>query len=153
MRLKLFAAALPIALAGCVSTLTVGQATVLLTLNESMMAIASRNPERMRPLLRPYGTFTVMEENADGTRRLSSGDWDAFLKSMGPGPEKYEERLNDIKIRLDGTVAVVWAPYTFFVDGRVRHCGINHFHLVLDQAEWKIQNITWTQRINGCQTK
>jgi hypothetical protein len=120
------------------------------TLKDAMDAIAARDTAVMKPLLRPYGSFTLMEENPDGTRRVMSGDWDAYLAAMKPGPERYEERLHDVDIRVDGTVADAWAPYTFFLDGNVRHCGVDHFQMVLDQGRWRIQNVTWTQRMTGC---
>jgi hypothetical protein len=128
---------------------TVNDALVMITLDQVARAISARDPELLRPLLRPYGTFTVVDEKPDGTRSLTSGAWDAYLQRMKPGPEKYEERMYDVEIRVDRTVADVWAPYNFFLDGKLRHCGINHFQLVFEGG-WKIQNVTWTQRMKGC---
>lgn len=129
--------------------LTVNDALVMITLSRAAEAISARDSELLRPLLRPHGTFTVMEEKPDGTRSLTSGAWDVYLQNMKPGPERYEERMHDVEIRIDGTVADVWAPYSFFVDGKLRHCGINHFQLVFEGG-WKIQNVTWTKRMTGC---
>ena len=128
---------------------TVNQALVMITLSQAARAISARDPKLLRPLLRPHGTFTVMEEKTDGTRTLTSGDWDAYLQNIKPGPERFEERMHDVEIQIDGTVADVWAPYNFFLDGKLEHCGINHFQLVFEGG-WKIQNVTWTQRITGC---
>ena len=131
---------------------TVNDALVMITLAQASRAISARDPELLRPLLRPYGTFTVVEEKPNGTRSLTSGAWDAYLQAMQPGPEKYEERMYNVEIRIDGIVADVWAPYNFFLDGKLWYCGINHFQLV-SEGGWKIQNVTWTQRTSGCSTK
>jgi hypothetical protein len=120
------------------------------TLDEAMRAISAGDPEQLRPLLRPYGNFTVMEEHADGTRKLTSGAWDAYLEAMKSNPPNIEERLHDVQIRVDGTVADTWAPFTLFLNGKVAGCGIDHVQLVLDEGRWKIQNVMWTERETGC---
>jgi hypothetical protein len=129
---------------------TVATATVILTLKDILSAVRHRNAEQLRRYLRPLGTATVMVENKDGTRTLRTGDWDAYLANLAPGPERYEERLFKPVIKVDGTIATVWAPYTFFIDGRISHCGINHYHMVLDEGLWKIQNLTFSQRTAKC---
>jgi hypothetical protein len=125
----------------------------MITLNQAGKAVSARDPKLLRPLLRPYGNFTVMEEKADGSRLLSSGDWDAYLKTLKAGPEEYQEQLLEVRIRRDGEVADVRAPYVFWVDGKLSHCGVNHYQLVFDEGLWKIQNLLWTQRVTGCSQK
>src|SRR3546814_10786446 len=33
-------------------------------------------------------------------------------------------------VEIDGDIAMVWAPYTFLLDGKPHHCGIDHFDLI-----------------------
>jgi hypothetical protein len=56
----------------------------------------------------------------------------------------------DTAIEVDGDIAMVWGPYTFTVNGKVHHCGVNHFDLVRDGGSWKVLNVTWSQRTTGC---
>ena len=45
---------------------------------------------------------------------------------------------------------MVWSPYVFTIDGKLSHCGTNHFDMVRDATGWKVQNVTWTQRTTDC---
>ncbi|MFX8926085.1 hypothetical protein ABTN20_19705, partial [Acinetobacter baumannii] len=64
--------------------------------------------------------------------------------------ERYEERLSDPAIEIDGGIAMVWGRCTFLIDGKVHHCGYDHFDLVRDGGTWAIQNLTWSSRTTGC---
>ncbi len=67
-----------------------------------------------------------------------------------PRPERFEERLTDMAIEVDGDIAMVWGPYLFLIDGKISHCGVDHFDLVRENGRWTIANITWSQRTRGC---
>ena len=58
----------------------------------------------------------------------------------------------DTTIEVDGDIAMVWAPYVFTLNGKVEHCGTNHFGLIREGDIWKIASIHWTQRKMGCST-
>jgi hypothetical protein len=47
-------------------------------------------------------------------------------------------------------MAVVWAPYTFYLDGQVRHCGVNQMDFLRTNDSWKITQLTDTRRMQGC---
>jgi len=53
-------------------------------------------------------------------------------------------------VRVDDTVASVWAPYTFYVNGRLSHCGVNSIELLRGAEGWKITQISDTRRTDGC---
>src|SRR3546814_4268831 len=53
-------------------------------------------------------------------------------------------------VEIDGDIAMVWAPYTFLLDGKPHHCGIDHFDLIREGIQWKVLNVTWSQRTTGC---
>ena len=96
------------------------------------------------------GGATIVTENADGTRTVTRRSWAEVNARFTPGPEKYAERLLDPVIETDGSVAVVWSPYVFYVDGKLHHCGMDHFDLVKTDGGWKIANLTWSSRTTGC---
>ncbi len=112
--------------------------------------IARRDPAIILAAMRADGTATAAGEKADGTksvRRMSAADFAAGIK---PGPERLEERLTDIAVEIDGDIAMVWGPYVFLIDGKVHHCGVDHFDLVRENGSWKIANVTWSSRTTGC---
>ncbi len=49
-------------------------------------------------------------------------------------------------LRVDGDLAIVWAPYKFFYKGKFSHCGADSFQLVRLNGEWKIQYLIDTRR-------
>ena len=79
-----------------------------------------------------------------------SGDWDAYLAAMKPGPERYEERLHDVDIRVDGTVADVGLPTRSFLMGMFVTVAWIIFKWSSIKADGGFQNVTWTQRMTGC---
>ncbi|MDB5681031.1 MAG: hypothetical protein JWO16_836, partial [Sphingomonas bacterium] len=100
--------------------------------------------------MRPDGTATAANEKADGTRSVRRMTGAEFAAGIKPGPERFEERLTDPAIEIDGDIAMVWSPYVFLVDGKVHHCGVDHFDLVREGGSWKVANITWSSRTTGC---
>lgn len=122
---------------------------VLATVRALHAAVSARDQAAGLAQLRPGGTATVLMEKPDGTRTVRSVALAKFADAT-PGPERYEERMVDPVVRVDGGMALVWGRYTFAIDGVVRHCGYQHLDLVRDDGRWKVQNITWSVRTTGC---
>lgn len=61
-----------------------------------------------------------------------------------------DERITFETIKIDGPLALVWTPYTFYHNGKFSHCGVNSFHLVRFNGVWKIQYLIDTRRRQGC---
>jgi hypothetical protein len=49
-----------------------------------------------------------------------------------------------------GSLAVVWAPYEFQLNGKTAHCGIDVFNLVKTEGRWKIAVASWTVEPEAC---
>lgn len=126
------------------------EAGVMRPITAMFAGLAARDATAILAEVRPDGGATVALERADGTRTIRHLGWAEFAAGIKPGPERYEERLRDVAVDLDGDIAMVWAPYVFLIDGKIDHCGVDHFDLVRENARWKVQNVTWTQRTAGC---
>ena len=61
-----------------------------------------------------------------------------------------DEQIKFNTIKIDGALAMVWAPYNFFFKGKFSHCGVDCFCLVRINGDWKIQYIIDTRRKDGC---
>jgi len=48
------------------------------------------------------------------------------------------------EVRISGTLATVWLPYDFYLDGKWSHCGVDQFTLVRTAAGWRIATMSWT---------
>ncbi|MGH7636563.1 MAG: hypothetical protein ACREOK_02840, partial [Gemmatimonadaceae bacterium] len=63
---------------------------------------------------------------------------------------RWDEQIYDVQVRVDGNIAQVWAPYTFYLDKQVRHCGVNAIDLLRDGGGWKVTQIADTRRRDNC---
>ena len=126
------------------------EAGVMVPIDALLVALAARDGQAILAQVRPDGSATVAEEKPDGTRSVRRTSWPEFAASIKPGPERYAERLTDPAVDIDGDIAMVWSPYVFTIDGKVSHCGTDHFDMVREAGRWKIANLTWSKRTTGC---
>jgi len=61
-----------------------------------------------------------------------------------------DERITFDIVKIDADLAIVWAPYQFYYKGKFSHCGVDSFHLVRINGQWKIQYIIDTRRKDNC---
>lgn len=96
-----------------------------------------------QPLL-PGGSLVLMR-----TGKPSQMTFAAFAERVGkPGRTHIEERIYDPTIHIDGDLAVVWAAFDFFVDGKVDHCGTDLFNLIHVDGRWLIASISDTDHVS-----
>jgi ketosteroid isomerase-like protein len=115
-----------------------------------MRGISARDSAALAAQLRPDADVTVAVEGPDGKHVIRHLSASQFSGSVQPGPEHLEARLGKPDIRVDGDIAMVWVGYSFLIDGKVDHCGVNHFDLVREENVWKVQNVTWSSRKSRC---
>ena len=125
-------------------------AAVMAPIDAIFRGLAARDGAAILAQVRPEGGATVAIEQPDGTRTIRRTRWQDFAAGVKPGPERLEERMIDSVVEVDGDIAMVWGPYTFTVDGKPHHCGVNHFDLIREAGAWKVLNVTWSQRTTGC---
>lgn len=89
---------------------------------------------------------SIMEKNTIGNLSFETNE--EFYKSIASIPKnlKIEERILSYKIQIDGSMAQVWTPYEFYIDGKLSHIGTNSFTLLLENNIWKIVHIIDTRR-------
>lgn len=86
-------------------------------------------------------------ENANGSK-LTDESAKEFYNSITsiPNDFKFEERILSYSIQADGTMAHVWTPYEFYINGKLSHSGVNAFTLFKEQNVWKIIYVIDTRR-------
>ncbi|MCX8474472.1 MAG: nuclear transport factor 2 family protein [Sphingomonas sp.] len=129
------------------------EAAVLVPINGLFAAIAKRDGQAALPFVRAEGRITGAGNRPDGSPVVNGRGWADYAGTLKPGPERYEERMPNPAIEVDGDIAMAWGDYVFLVDGKVSHCGVNHFDLVRENGAWKILNVTWSRRTTGCPGK
>lgn len=96
-------------------------------------------------------TLTSISKNAADSTVAHKGTVDSFVKAVGtPHKDKWDERIYEVKVSIDGPMAVVWAPYKFYLGDKFSHCGVNVFNLIKTNTGWKINDITDTRRKDAC---
>lgn len=89
--------------------------------------------------------------NAEGKPLLTRGTLQRFLTAVGtPHDVIYDEPIWDVKIEIDGNLAMVWTPYAFYAGKSFSHCGVDAFILNKNEEGWKIFHLTDTRQKVGC---
>ena len=87
----------------------------------------------------------------DGSLRLVTASLEKFLTAVGtPHTDVWDERISFSKILVDGPLASVWTPYSFYLNGKFAHCGVNSFQLFKSPKGWKIIYLVDTRRKDDC---
>lgn len=126
------------------------EASAMIPVNALFAGIAARDGAVVAATFRPGATVTVATESADGSVRIDHLTAEEMAARIKPGAERFEESMADPAIEIDGNIAMVWGHYSFTIDGKTSHCGVDHFDLIREGGAWKIQNITWSKRTTGC---
>jgi len=116
--------------------------------------------------------FTAMK-NADSTQLMSAFDDSAvlqtivvdssgktmarsypvaeFAQAIGRLPKgAADEQVHIETLKMDGPLAMVWAPYHFYYNGTLLHCGVDSFQLIRVKGVWKILYIVDTRKKGIC---
>lgn len=94
----------------------------------------------------------LLDKNNTPSIRSENNALNDFLTAVGtPHKKVWNEIINDVVIHSDGSIATVWAPYSFFLDDKFIHCGVNTFQLALTSNGWKIVNLLDSRRTTNCQ--
>jgi len=127
--------------------------TVLKTVDAVFAAIEAKDPKALLAVTLLEGSATATYVSDAGMPMVTTSDWAAFAQRLTRIPGKAIERNLKPEVRVEGDIAMVWSPYVFTIDGKVVHCGTNHFDLIRKDDQWRVLNATWTQRKTGCPAK
>ena len=87
----------------------------------------------------------------DGNTSVKTTAIDDFLARIGSlGKGAADERIHIDGVRIDGPLALVWAPYSFYLKGSFNHCGLDTFQLIRTATGWKVQYVMYTGRKDAC---
>lgn len=126
------------------------RAAILAPVDAVFAAIAAHDGAAVLANTWGSGGATIAAEREDGTRAVRQLTWAQLSEGIAQGTDVAEERLGDTILRVDGEVAMVWGRYTFRIDGKVHHCGMDHFQLTRVEGAWKITSLAWSLRTTGC---
>jgi hypothetical protein len=114
-------------------------------------AMKDADSSALRSVFSASVIFQSVAVNKEGKAVVRNEKADGFIEFVGQQKKGIlDERIEFDVVRVDGNLASVWTPYSFYYDGKFSHCGANSFQLVRFHDGWKIQYLVDTRR-KDCQ--
>lgn len=113
--------------------------------------LETRDADLAKQILIPEGQNFSIRENETGVvvKRTNYHD---VIDSLAKNKEtNFKEVMQNPKVLIRGRMAVLWADYKFYIDGKFSHCGVDAFNLLKTVDGWKIAGIIYTIEKTGCQ--
>ena len=126
-----------------------GDKEVLATVDALLATLETGDAPALLKLVYPEGRVTGRGTFPGGASGLRSRSFTEYAARMIPG-SGFIERLTNLVVEQDGDVALVWAPFTILMDGKLVSCGYDHFDLIRENGAWKVMNLTFSSRTQGC---
>ncbi|KWV91940.1 hypothetical protein [Erythrobacter sp. YT30] len=113
---------------------------------------ALRSPDKtaLAEAMIPDGVIFIhdrREPEEPNIRIVTAGE---HLKAWETSPQGTDEYMYYSDVKVDGTMAHVWGPYVFLLNGERTHCGINSMSLAKFRSDhstgggWKVTNTSFT---------
>ncbi|EDP69772.1 molecular chaperone DnaK [Flavobacteriales bacterium ALC-1] len=123
------------------------------TIIEFFDAFHKQDTTKLKAMVKEGIKMQSISVNKEGETVLQESDYNQFVKNIAsiPKDRKFEEKLLDFSIQIDGHMANAWTPYEFWYNGNFSHCGVNSFQLIKEDDKWKVIYLVDTRRREGCQ--
>jgi hypothetical protein len=148
--LSVHASAAPPAPPAPASTPSSEEASVLATMDRYMKAISAKDLKAMAAMQTPEGMTYRARATEGGALDVVARSNAYWVDPSNNDARANRERYWSPTVLIRGGIAVVWAPYEFWIDGKTSHCGIDVFDFVKIGGEWRVANSMWTVEPNAC---
>lgn len=130
-------------------TVAQGDAGPMAAVEQIFEGMRTANPGMVREVFAPDARFAVLDRR-DGPARLAVQGVDGWIAAIGESGGQWNEQIYDVVVHVDRDMASIWAPYTFYLDGDLRHCGINSIELLRGADGWKVTQLSDTRQTEDC---
>jgi hypothetical protein len=126
--------------------------SVKATINKLFDGMKNSDAALLRSAFADSAILQSIGRNKDGKTVIENDAVIDFADQISKLPKgAADERITYDVIKIDGPLAMLWAPYKFYYNGKFSHCGVDDFQLVRINGEWKIQYLVDTRRKAGCE--
>jgi Putative lumazine-binding len=115
---------------------------VLAPVQAMFYGMAHRDAAAIKAPWLPGGVLVVVQNGV--LSQLTVEFWANRVATSGT--THIEERIHDPHVQIDHDLAVVWAPFNFYIDGKLDHCGRDLFSLNQKNGKWQIVALAATTR-------
>ena len=126
-----------------------GDAGPMAAVEQIFEGMRTANPGMVREVFAPDARFAVLDRR-DGPARLAVQGVDGWIAAIGESGGQWNEQIYDVVVHIDRDMASIWAPYTFYLDGGLRHCGINSIELLRGADGWRVTQLSDTRQTADC---
>lgn len=125
--------------------------SVKATISRLFEAMLEADGKKLQNCFTDSAFLQTIIQDKTGKDIVKNDEVASFVKQISGIPKGLaDERIVFGVVKVDGPLAIVWAPYQFFRNGVFSHCGVNSFQLVRLRNEWKIQYLIDTRRKGNC---
>jgi hypothetical protein len=129
------------------------RAALMSVVDEVYAAINSNDVEAFKRLEVPEGMTFRLRYQPNGSMKLVPKSNLQDLADTATEKRRFTEKYWDPTLLIHRDMAVFWAPYSFDIDGKRSHCGVDVFDFIRVDGQWKLANSMWTVEPDGCPKK
>jgi hypothetical protein len=122
---------------------------VITVVKQFFEVLETRDTELAKKILIPEGQNFSIRENEKGVV-VKQANYHDLIDSLKKNKANYKEVMQNPKVLIHKRIAVLWADYKFYIDGKFSHCGVDAFSLLKTADGWKIAGIVYTVEKTGC---
>ncbi len=126
------------------------EAAVLAAMDRYMTAISANDLQAMAALQTPEGMTYRAAVTESGNMDIVPHPNSYWIDPARDDGRTYRERYWSPTVLIRGDIAVVWAPYEFWIDGETTHCGVDVFDFIKSDGQWLVSNSMWTVEPDAC---
>lgn len=126
------------------------RAEVIAAADRFIAAINSNDAEALRRMSIPEGMNISLRYQPDGSSNIRTRSNSKAATETATEARKFIEKYWDPTVLIHNGIAVFWAPYSFDIDGKRSHCGVDQFDFIKIDGQWKLASSMWTVEPNGC---
>jgi len=126
------------------------EAAVLAAMDRYLAAISASDLDAMGVMQTPDGMNYRARALPSGGMEVLGRPNSYWVDPARKDGRTYRERYWAPTVLVRGSIAMVWAPYEFWIDGKTSHCGVDAFSFVKVDDAWHVANSMWTVEPEAC---
>jgi len=128
-----------------------GQDSVRAAVNLLLTAMKNADSAQLMSAFDDNAVLQTIVVDSNGKATAHSYPVVEFAQAIGRLPKgAADEQVHIESLKMDGPLAMVWAPYHFYYNGTLLHCGVDSFQLIRTGGVWKILYIVDTRKKGIC---
>src|SRR5687767_9228198 len=117
---------------------------ILAAANALLRALDKGTSRELEALVDPAGRMVIIDRTK-ASETIHTLPMRQFIAELPSHKDRLAERIGNPTLMQRGGLAQVWAPYTFWINDKVSHCGIDNFTMVKREGRWIVSDLSYTR--------